>query len=114
MACIMDKNQDIKLPECYIWLSQNQLIDLIHKQILGYSNGIARPENQTLFYMGIIWKLYDEDITILPSLIRDTSTNETLYKIEGEYLLSDSFLITIGSSLIYGKKNLQKCGIGKV
>ena len=32
MACIMDKNQDIKLPECYIWLSQNQLIDLIHKQ----------------------------------------------------------------------------------
>ena len=32
MACIIDKNQDIKLPECYIWLSQNQLIDLIHKQ----------------------------------------------------------------------------------
>ena len=32
MACIMDKNQDIKLPESYIWLSQNQLIDLIHKQ----------------------------------------------------------------------------------
>ena len=32
MACIMDKNQAIKLPECYIWLSQNQLIDLIHKQ----------------------------------------------------------------------------------
>ena len=31
-ACIMDKNQDIKLPESYIWLSQNQLIDLIHKQ----------------------------------------------------------------------------------
>ena len=29
---VMDKNQDIKLPECYIWLSQNQLIDLIHKQ----------------------------------------------------------------------------------
>ena len=29
MACIMDKNQDIKLPERYIWLSQNQFYRLL-------------------------------------------------------------------------------------
>ncbi len=32
MACKLDKNQDIELPEHYIWLSQNQMIDLICKQ----------------------------------------------------------------------------------
>ena len=32
MACRLDKNQDIELPECYIWLSQNQIINLIHRQ----------------------------------------------------------------------------------
>ena len=32
MACKLDKNQIIELPEHYIWLSQNQIIDLIHKQ----------------------------------------------------------------------------------
>ena len=32
MACELDKNQNIELPECYIWLSQNQMIDLIYKQ----------------------------------------------------------------------------------
>jgi len=32
MACRLDKNQDIVLPESYIWLSQNQIIDLIFKQ----------------------------------------------------------------------------------
>ena len=32
MACELDKYQDIKLPERYIWLSQNQMIDLIYKQ----------------------------------------------------------------------------------
>ena len=32
MACRLDKNQDIELPECYIWLSQNQIINLINKQ----------------------------------------------------------------------------------
>ena len=28
----LDKYQDIKLPERYIWLSRNQMIDLIYKQ----------------------------------------------------------------------------------
>ena len=32
MAYKLDKNQDIKLPKHYIWLSQNQMIDLIYKQ----------------------------------------------------------------------------------
>ncbi len=32
MACKLDKNQDIELPEHYIWLSQNQMIDLINRQ----------------------------------------------------------------------------------
>ena len=32
MACRLRKNQDIELPESYIWLSQNQIIDLIFKQ----------------------------------------------------------------------------------
>ena len=32
MACRLDKSQDIVLPESYIWLSQNQIIDLIFKQ----------------------------------------------------------------------------------
>ena len=32
MACKLDKNQNIDLPDHYIWLSQNQIIDLICKQ----------------------------------------------------------------------------------
>ena len=32
MACKLDKSQEINLPESYIWLSQNQVIDLIKKQ----------------------------------------------------------------------------------
>ena len=32
MACKLHKNQNIKLPDSYIWLSQNQIIDLINKQ----------------------------------------------------------------------------------
>ena len=32
MACELDQNIDIKLPESYIWLSNNQIIDLIKKQ----------------------------------------------------------------------------------
>ncbi len=32
MACRLDKNIDIELPESYIWLSQNQVIDLIFEQ----------------------------------------------------------------------------------
>ena len=32
MACKLTKDQDVELPESYIWLSQNQIIDLIHKQ----------------------------------------------------------------------------------
>ena len=32
VACRLDKNQDLELPENYIWLSQNQIIDLIFKQ----------------------------------------------------------------------------------
>ena len=32
MACKLNKYQEVKLPESYIWLSQNQIIDLIHKQ----------------------------------------------------------------------------------
>ncbi len=32
MARKLDKNQNIKLPDSYIWLSQNQIIDLINKQ----------------------------------------------------------------------------------
>ncbi len=32
MACRLEKNQEIELPENYIWLSQNQVIDLIFKQ----------------------------------------------------------------------------------
>lgn len=32
MACKLDKNQNIQLPDSYIWLSQNQIIDLINKQ----------------------------------------------------------------------------------
>ena len=32
MACKLNKNQDINLPDHYIWLSQNQIIDLIYKQ----------------------------------------------------------------------------------
>ena len=32
MACKLNKDQDVELPESYIWLSQNQIIDLIHKQ----------------------------------------------------------------------------------
>ena len=31
-ACKLDKNQNIELPENYIWLSQNQIIDLILRQ----------------------------------------------------------------------------------
>ena len=33
MACKLNKNhKEIELPENYIWLSQNQIIDLINKQ----------------------------------------------------------------------------------
>ena len=32
MACKLKKNQNINLPDNYIWLSQNQIIDLINKQ----------------------------------------------------------------------------------
>ena len=32
MACELGKKKDIKLPESYIWLSHNQIIDLIKKQ----------------------------------------------------------------------------------
>ena len=32
MARELDQNADIKLPESYIWLSHNQIIDLIKKQ----------------------------------------------------------------------------------
>ena len=32
MACKLNKYQNIKLPDRYIWLSQNQIIDLINKQ----------------------------------------------------------------------------------
>ena len=32
MACKLNKSQNIKLPARYIWLSQNQIIDLINKQ----------------------------------------------------------------------------------
>ena len=32
MACKLNKKHNIKLPENYIWLSQNQIIDLIKKQ----------------------------------------------------------------------------------
>ena len=32
IACNLNKKQNIKLPENYIWLSQNQIIDLIKKQ----------------------------------------------------------------------------------
>ena len=32
MARKLDKKQNIKLPENYIWLSQNQIIDFIKKQ----------------------------------------------------------------------------------
>ena len=32
MACKLNKYQSIKLPDRYIWLSQNQIIDLINKQ----------------------------------------------------------------------------------
>ena len=32
MACKLDKTQEIDLPESYIWLSQNQVIDSIKKQ----------------------------------------------------------------------------------
>ena len=32
MACKLKKNQNIDLPDNYIWLSQNQIIDLINKQ----------------------------------------------------------------------------------
>ena len=32
MVCKLNKKQDIELPECYIWLSQNQIINLIYKQ----------------------------------------------------------------------------------
>ena len=32
MACRLDKNQDIELPEYYIWLSRDQIINLIHRQ----------------------------------------------------------------------------------
>ena len=32
MACKLDINQSIELPERYIWLSQNQIVDLIYKQ----------------------------------------------------------------------------------
>ncbi len=32
MACNLDKEDNIELPESYIWLSQNQIIDLIKKQ----------------------------------------------------------------------------------
>ena len=32
MACKLHKSEDVRLPESYIWLSQNQIIDLINKQ----------------------------------------------------------------------------------
>ena len=32
MACRIDKNPDIELPERYIWLSRNQIINLIYNQ----------------------------------------------------------------------------------
>ena len=32
MACKLNKDQEVELPESYIWLSQNQIIDLIHQQ----------------------------------------------------------------------------------
>ena len=32
MACKLNKDQDVELPESYIWLSQNQIIDLIRQQ----------------------------------------------------------------------------------
>lgn len=32
MACKLNDNQNIDLPDYYIWLSQNQIIDLINKQ----------------------------------------------------------------------------------
>ena len=32
MACKLDKYNNIELPESYIWLSQNQMINLIYKQ----------------------------------------------------------------------------------
>ena len=32
MACNIDKDDNIRLPESYIWLSQNQIIDLITEQ----------------------------------------------------------------------------------
>ena len=32
MACKLGNKQNIDLPDCYIWLSQNQIIDLINKQ----------------------------------------------------------------------------------
>ena len=32
MACKLNKDQEFELPESYIWLSQNQIIDLIHEQ----------------------------------------------------------------------------------
>ena len=32
MACELEKKKDIKLPENYIWLSHNQIVDLVKKQ----------------------------------------------------------------------------------
>ncbi len=32
MACKLKKNENINLPKNYIWLSKNQIIDLIKKQ----------------------------------------------------------------------------------
>ena len=32
IACELDKKKDMKLPESYIWLSHNQMIELIKKQ----------------------------------------------------------------------------------
>ena len=32
MACKLNKKQNIKLPENYIWLSHNQIVDFIKKQ----------------------------------------------------------------------------------
>ena len=32
MARELDQNENIKLPDSYIWLSQNQIIDFIKKQ----------------------------------------------------------------------------------
>ena len=32
MACELEKRKDIKLPENYIWLSHNQIVDLVKKQ----------------------------------------------------------------------------------